>query len=58
MLNPFISPGPKVGFSLFGIFPATELDPDFLDVALGALPKNKELILVCETGGSLESKVS
>ena len=47
----------RVGFSFFGIFPATELNPEFLETALDALPKGKELILVCETGGSLESKV-
>ena len=47
----------RIGFSFFGIFPATELNPDFMAVAQAALPRNKELILVCESGGSLESKV-
>ncbi|GAX77226.1 hypothetical protein CEUSTIGMA_g4672.t1 [Chlamydomonas eustigma] len=47
----------RIGFSFFGIYPATELNPDFIDVAQETLQKGKEIILVCEMGGTLENKV-
>uniref|UniRef100_A0A061R0P2 Rhodanese-like domain-containing protein chloroplastic-like n=1 Tax=Tetraselmis sp. GSL018 TaxID=582737 RepID=A0A061R0P2_9CHLO len=45
----------RIGFAFFGIF-GTERNPDFSEEVLARVPKNKEVILACEMGGSLENK--
>ncbi|KAI8477262.1 MAG: Rhodanese-like domain-containing protein [Monoraphidium minutum] len=45
----------RLGFSFFGIY-GTQLNKDFSEDAAAAIPKGKEVILVCENGGSLDNK--
>ncbi|GLC65641.1 hypothetical protein PLESTF_000321900 [Pleodorina starrii] len=45
----------RAGFAFFGIF-GTELNPNFMEEVAAKVPKNKEVIVMCETGGSLENK--
>eukprot|EP00198_Chlamydomonas_reinhardtii_P014419 XP_001703756.1 predicted protein [Chlamydomonas reinhardtii] len=45
----------RVGFAFFGIF-GTELNPNFVAEVAAKIPKNKEVIVLCESGGTLENK--
>ncbi len=45
----------RAAFAFFGIF-GTERNPNFLDEVLARVPKNKEVVLLCEMGGSMENK--
>lgn len=45
----------RAGFAFFGIF-GTELNMDFAEDALAAVPKNKDLYVICEMGGTLQNK--
>ena len=47
----------RAGFFFFGV-QNSERDPDFIpSLSLAAPKKNQEVILICDTGGSVESKV-
>ncbi|KAF8060582.1 rhodanese-like domain-containing protein 14 [Scenedesmus sp. PABB004] len=45
----------RAGFAFFGIY-GTELNTAFAGDVQRAVPKGKQIILVCENGGSLENK--
>ncbi|EFJ41288.1 hypothetical protein VOLCADRAFT_107756 [Volvox carteri f. nagariensis] len=45
----------RAGFAFFGIF-GTELNESFLTEVAAKVPKNKEVIVMCETGGTIENK--
>lgn len=45
----------RVGFSFFGIY-GTQLNTNFMAEAADVIPKGREVILVCEMGGSLANK--
>ncbi|GBF94343.1 hypothetical protein Rsub_06965 [Raphidocelis subcapitata] len=45
----------RIGFSFFGIY-GTELNTSFAEEVASLVPKGREVILVCERGGSLQNK--
>ncbi|WIA35407.1 hypothetical protein OEZ86_003852 [Tetradesmus obliquus] len=45
----------RAGFAFFGIY-GTELNTNFGDDVLSRVPKGKQLVVMCENGGSLENK--
>ncbi|GLI63265.1 hypothetical protein VaNZ11_006169 [Volvox africanus] len=45
----------RAGFAFFGIF-GTELNETFIAEVAAKVPKNKEVIVMCETGGSIDNK--
>eukprot|EP00878_Enallax_costatus_P019678 GHUV01020763.1.p1 GENE.GHUV01020763.1~~GHUV01020763.1.p1 ORF type:complete len:190 (+),score=53.23 GHUV01020763.1:371-940(+) len=45
----------RAGFAFFGIY-GTELNTNFADDVLSRIPKGKQIILMCENGGTLENK--
>ena len=45
----------RAAFAFFGIF-GTERNPDFLDDVVSQVPKNKEIVILCEMGGSMENR--
>ncbi|GIL57869.1 hypothetical protein Vafri_13094 [Volvox africanus] len=45
----------RAGFAFFGIF-GTELNENFIAEVAAKVPKNKEVIVMCETGGTIDNK--
>lgn len=45
----------RAGFAFFGIY-GTELNTSFADDVLSRIPKGKQVIVICENGGTLENK--
>lgn len=45
----------RAGFAFFGIY-GTERNPGFIEEALAKVPKNKEVIVLCEMGGTMVNK--
>lgn len=45
----------RAGFAFFGIF-GTEMNANFTQDAQAVIPKGKEVIVMCEMGGSMENK--
>jgi rhodanese-related sulfurtransferase len=45
----------RAGFAFFGIY-GTELNTNFADDVLSRIPRGKQVIVVCENGGTLENK--
>ena len=45
----------RVAFAFFGI-PGTERNPDWLEDVESTIPKDKEVVVLCELGGTLEKK--
>lgn len=45
----------RAGFAFFGIY-GTELNPDFVAEVQAVVPRGKEVIVMCEQGGTLDNK--
>lgn len=46
----------RAAFTFFGI-PGTERNPFWLDEVKDKIPKDQEIVVMCEMGGSLEKKL-
>lgn len=46
----------RAGYAFFGVAKGTEANPNFMEEFKSAVgPKWKEVVIICETGGTLES---
>mmetsp|Transcript_4959 Transcript_4959/g.8638 ORF Transcript_4959/g.8638 Transcript_4959/m.8638 type:complete len:262 (-) Transcript_4959:85-870(-) len=45
----------RLGFFLFGVA-GTELNPNFIEQVQAAVPKGREIMVICEMGGSVDAK--